>query len=231
MDENNIIKIRDLCKTYDLKNCKIPVLHNLNIDFSLGKFYAIMGHSGCGKSTLISIIGLLENLSQGTYFLKGIDTSTLTMDDEANIRMKEIGFVYQDFCLDDYLKALENVMLPMLINKDIAKNQRKKLALSLLNLVDLIDRANHYPKQLSGGEKQRVAIARALANNPNIILADEPTGNLDEESEQKIFKILKQLSKQGKCIIVVSHSNEVKKYADEIYELHDGKLEKVNEDK
>ncbi len=211
-------------KSYILKHKIIPVFKDLKLSFESGKFYAIMGHSGCGKSTLINIMGLLDNEFKGEYFLNEKNVSKLSNKELANLRNKEIGFIFQEFLLDKYLKAYENVIFPMLVNKDILPKERKKRALELLNMLGLEDRVNHFPKELSGGEQQRVAIARALANNPNIILADEPTGDLDEENETKIFNILKELSKKGKCVIVVSHSNEVKKYADIVYKLQDGKI-------
>lgn len=223
--EECLINLKNIYKEYGKKDKNVKVLNDLSITFEKGKFYAITGHSGCGKSTLLSIIGLLESITSGVYTINGINVKNLNSKEEANIRKKYIGFIFQDFYLDDYLKAYENVMFPMIINKDISKDERKQKALTLLKEVELSDRINHFPKELSGGEKQRVAIARALSNNPNIILADEPTGNLDEESENKIFEILKKLSQEGKCVIVVSHSREVKNYADIVYKLKDGKLE------
>lgn len=139
------------------------------------------------------------------------------------MRNNEIGIIFQDFFLDNYLTALENIVFPMTINDKYKKSANKR-ALELLKKVELENRSNHFPKELSGGEKQRVAIARALANDPNIIIADEPTGNLDEENESKIFSVLKRLSQEGKCVIVVSHSNEILKYADVFYELKEGSL-------
>lgn len=183
-----------------------------------------MGHSGSGKSTLISIIGLLESFESGEYKINGKDVSGLTSKEEAELRRDSIGFIFQEFYLDEHLKAIENVIMPMLINNRIDKDKRKQKALQLLSLVDLSERYDHFPKEMSGGEKQRVAIARALANDPKVILADEPTGDLDEENEEKIFSILKNLSEEGKCVIVVSHSNEVKKYADSILKIEKGKL-------
>lgn len=223
----DIIKIHNLYKNYKMKGNDIIVLNNLNVNFQKGKFYAIMGHSGSGKSTLINIIGLLDSSNKGTYFINDKDVSKLNQNDLADLRSKKIGFIFQDFCLDEYLKAYENVCLPMLINEKIKKGQRQQIAIDLLEKLDLKDRINHYPKELSGGEQQRVAIARALANNPDIILADEPTGDLDEENEKKIFKILKDLSVNGKCVIAVSHSNEIKKFADILYQLKDGALKEV----
>lgn len=224
----SIIKLENISKDYLLKERKIHVLNNLSVTFELGKFYAIMGHSGCGKSTLISIIGLLEKIDSGSLLINNTDISLLGENDKADLRRKEIGFVFQDYYLDEYLKAYENVMLPLIINENIDRNKCQKLALSLLNKVGLYDRSEHYPKELSGGEKQRVAIARALSNDPSIILADEPTGNLDEESEKYIFDLLKTMSESGKCVIVVSHTNEVKTYADRVYYLEDGNLTKEN---
>lgn len=144
--------------------------------------------------------------------------------------MKNIGYVFQNYYLIPTLKAFENIEVPMLINKDIDKKNRKEKAMQLLKKINLDNRANHYPSELSGGEQQRIAILRALVNNPSIILADEPTGNLDEDCEQEIFKLLKDISKEGKCVIVVSHSNEIKKYTDEVYNMCKGKISK-NENK
>lgn len=225
MKNKVIIKVENITKNYKLKMKNIEVLNNLNIEFKEGNFYAIMGHSGCGKSTLINILGLLDDDFKGNIFINDKDISKLSQKELANLRNKTIGFVFQDFCLDKYLKAYENICLPMLINKDISKKERKTRVDELLDKLDLKERGNHYPKELSGGEMQRVAIARAMANNPSIILADEPTGDLDEESEKKVFKILKDLSNSGKCVIVVSHSREIKKYADYLYILKNGSLE------
>lgn len=224
MNDNKIIKLEGISKEFNTKYKSVQALSNVSIDFESGKFYAIMGHSGSGKSTLINILGLLETPTKGIYKINGVDTKNIDSDMEADLRRDFIGMIFQDFFLDEHLKAYENVILPMLINKNIETKERKNKSLELLRLVDLEDRATHYPRELSGGEKQRVSIARALANDSKVILADEPTGNLDEENEQKIFSILKKLSESGKCIIVVSHSNEIKKYADVIYRLDKGKL-------
>ena len=222
--KETIIELKNVSKEFKRKNETIKALDDISINFEAGKFYAIMGHSGSGKSTAINIISMLEDVTSGTYKINGIDTKNLSSDEIADLRKDYIGLVFQDFYLDEHLKAYENVILPMIINSKIKKEERKERALELLETVDLSERVNHFPKELSGGECQRVAIARALANNPHVILADEPTGDLDEENEHKIFKILKRLSEEGKCIIVVSHSNEVKKYADIIYNLKKGKL-------
>ena len=219
-----IITIEDITKTYKTKKRDVEVLKNIDLTFSLGKFYAIMGTSGSGKSTLINILGLVDTPSSGTYKINGIDTTKLTDKSSSIIRMNNIGFVFQDFNLDPYLNALENVMMPLYLNKKIKKEDREKISKDILTKLNLENRLEHFPNELSGGEAQRVAIARALVNNPNIILADEPTGNLDEELETEIFKILKSLTKENKCVIVVSHSSKIKEYADVVYTLKDGKI-------
>lgn len=219
-----IITIKDITKTYKTKKRDVEVLKNIDLTFSLGKFYAIMGPSGSGKSTLFNILGLVDTPSSGTYKINGIDTTKLTDKSSSIIRMNNIGFVFQDFNLDPYLNALENVMMPLYLNKKIKKEDREKISKDILTKLNLENRLEHFPNELSGGEAQRVAIARALVNNPNIILADEPTGNLDEELETEIFKILKSLTKENKCVIVVSHSSKIKEYADVVYTLKDGKI-------
>ena len=219
-----LIYIKGLTKKYQRNKEDIVALDNINIKFEIGKFYAVMGHSGSGKSTLINIIGLIETATSGEYYLNGKNISDFNENEKANIRAKYFGFIFQDYNLDPNLKAYENVMLPMLIDKKVKNKDAKEKAIKLLVSLDLTHRINHYPKELSGGEQQRVAIARALANNPEIILADEPTGNLDKKNEQKIFSDLKKLSESGKCVIVVSHSLEIKKYADVIYTIDEGKI-------
>lgn len=222
-----IIELSNVSKNYRLGKEIIEVLKDVSIHFESGKFYAIMGRSGSGKSTLINIIGLLESCDGGKITINGKNVEKLNNKELSKLRKEYMGFIFQDFYLDDNLKAIENVMFPMYINENIASNQRQVKALELLDKVGLSDRTKHFPKELSGGEKQRVAIARALANNPKVILADEPTGNLDEENEEKIFEILKKLSQEGKCIITVSHSSYVKKYADIIYTIKNKKLVEV----
>lgn len=219
-----IITIKDITKTYKTKKRDVEVLKNIDLTFSLGKFYAIMGPSGSGKSTLFNILGLVDTPSSGAYKINGIDTTKLTDKSSSIIRMNNIGFVFQDFNLDPYLNALENVMMPLYLNKKIKKEDREKISKDILTKLNLENRLEHFPNELSGREAQRVAIARALVNNPNIILADEPTGNLDEELETEIFKILKSLTKENKCVIVVSHSSKIKEYADVVYTLKDGKI-------
>ena len=211
-------------KEFVLKNEKIIAMDNVNLEFKTGKFYVIMGHSGSGKSTLIQILGLLDNLTKGELFINGKDVSNLTENEKADIRMQEIGFVFQSFYLNPRLNALENVMLPMYINSKIEKKERKEKATKLLSSFGLENRKKHYPKELSGGEQQRIAIARALANDPNFILADEPTGNLDIKNEKIVFDTLRNLADNGKSVIVVSHNENIKNYADEVIYIENGKV-------
>ncbi len=227
----NVITLKNIKKDYKTIKGKIEVLRGVDYTFEKGKFYAIKGHSGSGKTTLIRILGLLDNPTSGEYLLYNKETKNLNDYEASDCRLKHIGFIFQEYNLNPYLKADENVMVPMLINKEIDKKDRKELCSKLLKLVDLSDRANHFPRELSGGEQQRVAIARALANDPDIIIADEPTGNLDKENEKVIFKLLKELSKKDKCVIVVSHSDEVLAYADKIINLEYGELVEVKNDK
>lgn len=222
--KEEILKINNCSKTYKTKTKNIEVLKNINAKFNKNKFYLIIGHSGSGKTTLINILGLLDKFDGGKYTLYGNDILNLNDTQISDLRMNKIGFIFQNFCLNPNLTALENVMVPMLINKKIISKNRKDKAMELLKSVKLENRITHFPKELSGGEQQRVSIARALANDPNIILADEPTGNLDEENEKIILSMLKELSQKGKCVIVVSHSLEAKKYADKIYKLNNGNL-------
>lgn len=221
---SKIIRLENLTKSYHTEKEKLEVLKSINVDFEEGKFYAIMGHSGSGKSTLINILGLIDQFDEGNYYLYEKNVKNLNDKQLSKLRMKNIGFIFQEFYLNNTLKAYENVIVPMIINDKINKNDRKKRAFKLLEVVGLKDRVEHFPKELSGGEQQRVAIARALANNPNILIGDEPTGNLDEKNEEQIFKLLKEISRRGKCVIIVSHSNEIKEYADVILSLSNGNL-------
>ena len=224
-----ILEIKELCKIYQKGNETINAISNMNYKFEKGKFYAIMGHSGSGKSTLINLLGLLEKKSSGEYFIDNKSIETNSSDEMSLLRMKKFGFIFQSFFLDDNLKAYENVILPMLINRKIKKEDREKNAMLLLKKLGIENRKNHYPNEMSGGECQRVAIARALANNPEVILADEPTGNLDEENEILIFSYLKELVAEGKTVIAVSHSNEILKYADITLKVKNGKMVPNNE--
>lgn len=203
---------------------EVRALKNINIKFDKGKFYAIMGRSGSGKTTLINILGLMDKPTDGTYILNGLDTNKLNENEKAILRNESLGFVFQSYYLESKLTAFENVILPSLINNKFSKEKREKRAKELLEKLGLIDRLNHYPYELSGGECQRVAIARALMNDPDIIIADEPTGNLDSKNELEIFDMLKSISNEGKTVIVVSHDEIIKNYADVILKLKDGEL-------
>ncbi len=222
----SIIKINDVWKIYDLGEVKIPVLRGLNLDIKKGEFLAIMGPSGSGKSTAMNLIGCLDLPTKGTVFLDGKDISKLHESALAQIRGRKIGFVFQQFNLINSLTALGNVMLPMIF-QEIPGEKRKERALNLLTQVGLSNRVNHLPTQLSGGEQQRVALARALANNPEIVLADEPTGNLDSKTGKEIIKFLKELhSKENKTVIVITHDKNIAKHAKRITHLMDGKVVK-----
>lgn len=221
------MKLENVCKNYSLNKNDITVLKNINVEFENNKFYAIMGRSGSGKTTLVNILGLLDTVSSGKYILNDIDVTNITSEQKSKIISENIGFVFQSFYLNNNLSALENVILPLYINKKIKSSERKVLATKMLSKFNLENRINHKPKELSGGEQQRVAIARALINNPKIIIADEPTGNLDSQSEKEVFDILKQISKENKIVIVVSHNPIVKEYVDVVLEINDGELYEI----
>ena len=219
-----VMVLHKVCKSYKKKSSNIKILTDVSVEFYTNKFYALVGDSGCGKTTLIKILGLIENCDSGEYLLYNENIRNLDDNFLSNLRMKNMGFIFQGVYLNPTLKAYENVMVPMLINKEIERKSRKLLATEILEKVGLAERINHFPGELSGGEQQRVALARALVNNPSIILADEPTGNLDKKNEEYVFKLLKDLSQKGKCVVVVSHSDNVRKYADEVFKIIDGKL-------
>ena len=212
-------------KEYIKNREKIKVLENLNLKFEKGKLYAIMGESGSGKTTFLNIIGTLDDFTSGKLLIEGKDISNLKEDEKANIRMRKIGFIFQEFYLNPNMTVEENIEQPMYINDQYDKEMIKSRTNELIETVGLSHRKKHFPKELSGGEQQRVAIARALANKPDIILADEPTGNLDKENETKIFEMLKILSQNNKCVIVVSHSNKIEQYADIVLKIKEGNIE------
>ena len=223
------VKIENGYKEYIKYKERIDILEDINVSFETNKIYMIVGESGAGKTTLLNIIGTLDSLTKGNLYIDGKDVTKLNENEKAKLRMKKIGFIFQDFYLNKYMTVEENIVEPLYINEKYNKTTRKQRTDQLIEMVNLTDRKKHFPRELSGGEQQRVAIARALANEPDIILADEPTGNLDKSNEIKIFEILKSLRDNGKCVIVVTHSDRVKKYADIILKLEEGKL-KINED-
>ncbi len=211
-----VIKLKDVTKIYKKNHQEIVILENINYNFFKGKTYCIMGKSGSGKTTLIEMLGLLKKPTLGTIYLNNKDISKMSEKEKSSIINTEIGFIFQSFYLIPTMTALENVMLPMYLNKKMSLSKIKLQAEKLLKKMGLEDRKNHYPKELSGGEQQRISIARAIINNPSIILADEPTGALDSENTKKILTILKDLANNGKCVIIVSHNTDTKNYADEV---------------
>jgi len=223
-----IIEARDVWKVYGSGETKVNALRGVTLSIKRGDFVAIMGPSGSGKSTLMHILGLLDVPTKGQVLLEGRDVSKLDEKKRAEIRRTKIGFVFQQFNLIPYLTARENVELPMIFS-GVPPAQRKKRALELLEAVEIGHRANHYPMQMSGGEQQRVAIARALANDPDIILADEPTGNLDTRRGRMVMNIFTQLNKKGKTIVVVTHDPEIAAFARVVFKIRDGRIEEVVE--
>ncbi len=224
MNQTNdtIIELQGVKKIYNMEGVQTPALRGVDLKIKRKEFVAIMGPSGSGKSTLLHMIGALDRPTAGKIILDGVDIDTLKESDLARLRGKKIGFVFQFFNLHPTLTALENIELPMLIIEK-GKVERRKKALELLQAVGLEHRADHFPSQLSGGEHQRVAIARALANDPEIILADEPTGNLDTKTEEEIMKFLINLQKKRQMTIaVITHEHEIAKYAERIIRLVDG---------
>ena len=221
-----IIKISNGCKYYLKNKEKLEILKDINTEFEKGKLYAIIGESGAGKSTFLSIIGTLDIFSSGSLLIEDKNVLELNENEKAKLRMEKIGFIFQEFYLNPNMTVEENIKQPMYINKSYNKEKMKERTNLLIDLVGLSHRRKHFPRELSGGEQQRVAIARALANDPDIILADEPTGNLDKENEKKVFGILKELSEKGKCVIVVSHSNIIEKYTDNILKIEEGNIRK-----
>jgi putative ABC transport system ATP-binding protein len=221
---NELIKMKGVTKVYPLGETEVHALRGVDLTIKKGEFISITGPSGSGKSTLMHIIGCLDVSTSGSYFLRGKDVNKMNGDQLADIRKEFIGFVFQDFYLLPDVPAWYNVSLPMIYNR-IAPKARKEKAIRILKSVGLGDRVNHLPNQLSGGERQRVAIARALANEPEIIIADEPTGNLDSVRGEEILKILSDLHKKGKTIIIVSHEKYVAERGKRKIYLKDGRVE------
>jgi len=218
-----LIKLEDVHKIYELEGTEIPALNGISLSINKGDFVALIGPSGSGKSTAMNLVGCLDLASKGEIYLGEHNIKHLSESDLAQIRGKQIGFIFQTFNLVPSLTALENVALPMAF-QNVSRSARLKRAHELLEQVGLSDRMNHLPNQLSGGQKQRVAIARSLINNPEIILADEPTGNLDTKTGEEIMRLLYNLNKKGKTIILVTHNPDLTKLANKIIRLKDGKL-------
>jgi len=221
---NPLIKISDIKRNFALGDETVYVLKGIDLEVNKGEFIALMGPSGSGKSTLMNLIGCLDTPTSGTYILNRRDVSKMKDDELAEIRNKEIGFVFQTFNLLPRTTALDNVALPM-IYAGYSKKERQKRAAEVLEQVGLGDRMDHQPNQLSGGQRQRVAVARALVNKPSIILADEPTGNLDSKTSEEIMKLINEIHDNGNTIILVTHEEEIASYAHRIIRLRDGKIE------
>lgn len=224
-----MIELINIQKKYLLKNKSINALNDINIKFEEGKLYGIMGESGSGKSTLMQIIGLLIEPTSGILKIDGHNASKLSEKNIANLRKEKLAYIFQSFNLIPTMNVTENVILPLYTNRNLTKKEKVEKVNNLLNSLGIGNRNKHYPNQLSGGEQQRVAIARALCNNPDIILADEPTASLDKENAIKILSILKKLSNQNKCVIVICHDDIIKDYADEIIYLKNGRMEIIDE--
>jgi len=219
-----LLEAKDITKTFVMGPQELTVLHGITLSINKGEFLAITGKSGSGKSTLMNILGCLDVATTGTYHIDGEDVSTLSVDQLAHIRNQKVGFVFQHFHLLQDMSALENVELPQLYAGATRKKARER-ATAILELVDLTDRIKHSPQELSGGERQRVAIARALVNNPAIVLADEPTGNLDSVTGEKIVSLFKHLNQeQATTIVIITHDRGLAEETNRIIKLHDGKI-------
>lgn len=219
-----LISIRNLNKTYLMGEEKVEALKDVSLEINQNEYVALMGPSGSGKSTLMNLVGCLDSPTRGTYWLNGIEVSTMDDGDLASVRNKQIGFVFQTFNLMPRLSALENVALP-LVYAGVPKEERLKKAGRVLESVGLGDRVNHRPNELSGGQRQRVAVARALVNDPAIILADEPTGNLDTRTSYEIMALFEQIHRAGNTVILVTHEMDIARHAHRIIRLRDGLVE------
>ena len=218
-----MIKLDNISKIYSTEEVQTTSLNGVSLEIKEGEFVAIMGPSGCGKSTLLNIMGLIDTPTEGTYLLNGKDVSTLTENERTDIRKGVIGFVFQSFNLIDELNVNENVELPLLY-MGVPDKERKERVLEVLRRMNMSQRGKHFPSQLSGGQQQRVAIARAVIGNPKIILADEPTGNLDSKNGLEVMELLSQLNAEGTTIIMVTHSQHDATYANRIINLYDGQV-------
>ena len=223
-----LVEIRDMCKMYNPGENEVRALDHVSVTIDEGEFVAIIGHSGSGKSTLMNMLGCLDVPSSGTYMLHGQNVSELDDDELSDIRNREIGFIFQGFNLIPNLTALENVELP-LIYRGVGRSKRLELSRIALEKVGLGHRMDHKPAEMSGGQQQRVAIARAIAQAPPVILADEPTGNLDSHSTQEILEILKELHGEGRTVILITHDNDIAAQAKRVIKIKDGRIESDSE--
>ena len=219
-----LIHIENMKKIYNPGENEVRALDGINLDIEKGDLVAIVGHSGSGKSTLMNMLGCLDTPTSGKYVLDGQDVASMTDNQLADVRNKEIGFIFQGFNLISNLDAVGNVELP-LVYRGVSKNERKQLAMEALKSVGLEDRMKHKPNEMSGGQQQRVAVARAVAAKPPIILADEPTGNLDTKSTQEIMEILKELHRSGRTVIIITHDEEIACQTHRVIRILDGRIE------
>ena len=219
-----LIRVRDLCKVYNPGENEVRALDHVDLSIDKGELVGIIGHSGSGKSTLMNMLGCLDVPTSGNYYLNGKDVSNMTDDELSDVRNVEIGFIFQGFNLIPNLTAKENVELP-LIYRGVSKKEREDLAVESLKAVGLEHRMDHKPSEMSGGQQQRVAIARAIAARPPVILADEPTGNLDSRSTQEILEVLKELHRSGRTVILITHDDEIAAQVNRVIRIKDGKVE------
>ena len=219
-----LIMVRDLCKVYNPGENEVRALDHVDLSIDKGELVGIIGHSGSGKSTLMNMLGCLDVPTSGNYYLNGKDVSNMTDDELSDVRNVEIGFIFQGFNLIPNLTAKENVELP-LIYRGVSKKEREELAVESLKAVGLEHRMDHKPSEMSGGQQQRVAIARAIAARPPVILADEPTGNLDSRSTQEIMEVLKELHRSGRTVILITHDDEIAAQVNRVIRIKDGKVE------
>lgn len=220
-----LITLRQITKVYHMESVDVPALRNVTADIAAGEFVAIMGHSGSGKSTLLNLLGCLDTPDSGSYHLDGEEVSRLGSDALAGIRNQKIGFVFQNFNLLPRTTAEENVELPLYYGPPMKSSERRARAQKLLNRLGLKDRMQHHPGQLSGGQQQRVAIARALVNQPQLILADEPTGNLDSRSAEDIMALFQELNREGITIVMVTHEPDIAQFAKRVIQMRDGAIQ------
>lgn len=218
-----MIKTEAIKKNFTTEDVETRALNGVTLQVQQGEFVAIMGPSGCGKSTLLNVLGLLDNPTEGKYWFKGIDVAEFTEDKRTSLRKGTIGFVFQSFNLIDDLTVYENIELPLLY-MGIPKQERQKRVNAIMERLDIVHRAKYFPQQLSGGQQQRVAVARAVVTNPELILADEPTGNLDSKNGLEVMELLRQLHLEGTTIIIVTHSQRDAAYANRVINLFDGKI-------